>query len=167
MKTSEARELIKAKILTRWPKWDCTSQLMADLIESLVNFIPDQVEQAAKKLRAENSYDGLDMGKLISYCKSAQITKEYQDICISRVYLGGANSGIAKSLVIGYTSNSWYKVQSSIDMNNPEKQMKLIGIERQSTEKHYGNEAQWEFYYMDETSARQRSYELKGFLQPK
>jgi hypothetical protein len=42
-----------------------------------------------------------------------------------------------------------------------------LEVERNHIREHFGQDANFELFYMDETSARQRSYELKGFLQPK
>jgi hypothetical protein len=78
MKTNEAREFVKTDIQTRWPKWVCTSQLMADTIEEIKGFDVRLAGQAAKQLRLENSYETPDIGKLVKICRQLQVNNRKQ-----------------------------------------------------------------------------------------
>jgi hypothetical protein len=171
MNKTEIYDWIQKEIIGRWPDTELTQAMKDDFYSGLLPVDQEYATQAAKQQRADSQAKHPNTARIVKIArdlhfgaKPKEPVREYQDICISRVYLGGAETGIAKTLNIGYTSNAWYKVAATIDMNNTERQLKLLDIERRSTEEHYGKDTKWEFFYEDQKTAQQRSYELKGVI---
>lgn len=164
MNQIECDDVFDQEIKTRWTEWEPTVPEKSDWTRRMMDL---QREDAITIIRrmADKSWGKKPSAKdwfgIRDVLCPKQSERKYQEVCITRVYVGGC-VGAYSTLQKGTRSCSWYKIPTSEDIQCTDLQMKILDMELAQIRDHFGFDARFELFFMDEPAAFKRSKELQG-----